>query len=79
MKEVLAGLPAHRQPSGDVSARSEPALHGIADGHIFVLHLFAHGDAFFVVGFGDRAALIEVRVSRSSWVRPAALRLAAQR
>ena len=62
VEEMLAGFAADRQPPGHVSARAEPALHGIADGHIFVLDFFADGDAFFMTGFGGGAGVGEVIV-----------------
>jgi len=45
MEEMLAGFAADGEAAGNVSAGSQAALHGIADGHVFVLYLFADGDA----------------------------------
>src|SRR5580704_16881249 len=62
VKEVLTGLTADRQPSGDVGARAEPALNRVANRHVLVLHDFAYGDAFLVACFGGGAGIGEVVV-----------------
>src|SRR5277367_3703241 len=62
VEEVFAGFAADREASGDIRAGAEAALDGVTDRHIFVLHLFAHGDALFVAGFGGRAGVGEVVV-----------------
>ena len=46
---MLAGFAAHGEPPGHIGARAEPALHGLTDGHVLVLHFFTHLDALAVV------------------------------
>src|SRR5882724_515875 len=48
VKEMFAALAADREASRDVGAGAEPALHRIADSHVFVLHFFADLDAGLV-------------------------------
>src|ERR1700682_426604 len=49
MEKVLAGFAAYGEAPGHVGAGAEAALHGIADGHVFVLHPFADGNALAIV------------------------------
>jgi len=55
MEEMFAGFAADGETAGNVAAGSEATLHGIADGHVFILHHFANGDAFAMVLRGRRA------------------------
>lgn len=57
---MLAGFAADGEAAGNVGARGEAALDGIANGHIFVLNLFADGDAFAMVLRGGRAGVHEI-------------------
>ena len=52
MEEALAGFAADGKAPGDIGARSETALHGIANGHVFVLHFFALVSSIFQVRAG---------------------------
>ena len=60
MEEVFAGFATDGEASGDVGAGAEAALHGIADGHVFVLNLFADGDALAIVRGGGLGYVGEV-------------------
>src|SRR5581483_2161413 len=40
VEEMFAGFAADGKTTGDVGAGSQPALHGIANGHVLVLHDF---------------------------------------
>jgi len=62
VEEMLAGFAADGEASGHVSAGVEAALHGIADGHVFVLNFFADGDALAIVRVGGGANVGEVVV-----------------
>ena len=55
MEEMLAGFAVDGEAAGNVGAGSEAALHRIADGHVFVLNLFADSYAFAMVLRGGRA------------------------
>ena len=48
MEEMFAGFAADREAARYVSAGSEAALDGVADGLIFLLHFFADLDAGLV-------------------------------
>jgi hypothetical protein len=62
VKEMFAGLAADGEASGDVGARAEAALHGIADRFVFILNFFAdfYAGSVFLCGF--RADVGEVVV-----------------
>src|SRR5580693_9524543 len=62
VEEVLAGFAADAEAAGYVGAGVEAALDGVADGHVFVLNDFAHGDAFAIVFFGGGADVAEIVV-----------------
>ena len=62
MEKVFAGFAADGEAPGDIRAGAEAALDGVANGHIFVLDLFADSDALFVAGFGGDAGVGEVIV-----------------
>src|ERR1700693_360894 len=62
MEEVFAGFATDGEASGDVGARAEAALHGIADGHVFVLNFFTDGDALAIVRGGGVGYVGEVVV-----------------
>ena len=62
MEKVFAGFAADGEASGYVGAGVEAALHGIADGHVFVLNFFADGDALAIVRVGGGANVGEVVV-----------------
>lgn len=62
VEEVFAGFAADAEAAGDVGAGVEAALDGVADGHVFVLHDFADGDAFAIVLFGGGADVGEIIV-----------------
>src|SRR5207245_10504764 len=49
VEEMLAGFAVHGEAPGHIGARAEPALHSLTDGHVFILHFFAHLDALFVL------------------------------
>lgn len=55
MEEMLTGFAADGEAAGHVGAGSQAALDRIADGHVFVLDLFAYGDAFAMVLRGGGA------------------------
>src|ERR1019366_1386854 len=62
MEQMLSRLAPHRQPSRAVRPRMQPALHRLADAHVFVIHAFAHGDAL-AIALGCRLAhVVEVKV-----------------
>ena len=44
VEEVFAGFAADREAAGNVGTRSETALNGVADSHVFILHFFADFD-----------------------------------
>ncbi len=52
MEEVFAGFAANREAASYVGARVQASLHGVADGHVFVLDFFAYCDTLAFVGFG---------------------------
>ena len=54
MEEMFTGFAADGQSSGDIGARSEAALYGIADGFVFFLDFFAdlYAGGVFLSGFG---------------------------
>ena len=60
MEEMLAGFATYGEAPGDIGARSQSTLHGIADGHVFILHFFADGDAFTMMLGGGGADVREV-------------------
>lgn len=60
MEEVFAGFTANGEAPGHISAGAKTALDGIANGHVFVLHPFADGDAFFVACLGVSGGVREV-------------------
>jgi len=62
MEQVLAGFAADGEASGYVGAGAKAALHGIADGHVFVLNFFADGDALAIVRAGGLGDIGEVVV-----------------
>src|ERR1700682_3788025 len=62
MEKVLAGFAAYGEAPGHVGAGAEAALHGIADGHVFVLHPFADGNALAIVLVSSAADIGEVVV-----------------
>ncbi len=62
MEKVFAGFAADGEAPGDIGAGIEAALHGIADGHVFVLNFFADGDALAIVRVGGGADVGEVIV-----------------
>jgi len=62
VEEVFAGFATDGEASGDVGAGAQAALHGIADGHVFVLNLFADGDALSIARGGGLGYVGEVVV-----------------
>jgi hypothetical protein len=62
VEEVLAGFAADGEAAGDVGARSQATLHGIADGHIFILNFFADGYALVMVLRGGGADVRKIIV-----------------
>src|SRR5437899_1329377 len=62
MKQMLAGFAAHGESAGNVRAGSEAALHGVADGFVFVLHFFADLDARLIFSLSLFADVREVVV-----------------
>src|ERR1700740_234378 len=59
MEEMFAAFTTDGEASGDVGAGAEAALHGIADGHVFVLNFFADADALAIVRGGGRGYVRE--------------------
>src|ERR1700676_3172322 len=60
VEEVLAGFATDGKTAGNIGARAEAALHGIADGHVLVLHLFADGDALAIVLVSGAGSICEI-------------------
>src|ERR1700691_929537 len=71
VKQVLAGLPSNREPSGDISTRMQAALYRLADIDILRLHPVTYGSAVAVVllAFGTRVSEEEVKQDQTL-VRP---------
>src|ERR1700756_2981689 len=59
---MFAALPTHGEASGLVSARTEAALHAIANGNVFDLHLMAYLDALANVWHFRFGGVAEVKI-----------------
>src|SRR5437867_192601 len=62
MEEMFAGFAANGEAARDVGAGSKTALHGVADGLIFLLHFFADLNARFIFRRGFLAGVRKVVV-----------------
>src|ERR1035437_1999783 len=60
MEQMLSRLAPHRQPSRAVRPRMQPALHRLADAHVFVVYAFAHRDALAIAFCGRFAHVVEI-------------------
>src|SRR5438874_877156 len=62
VEKMYAGFAAHREPSGGIGRRAEPALDRAADCRVFDLDFVAHRDALFVAAASLRRQIREVKI-----------------